>query len=182
MTLKELLLNNQGEHITYSQYLTTGEWLSKRNEIITRDNHLCTTCKKAATFWIKNFGSPLKYHLWNVSEIDNKIIPLTSNENSELIHADKAYHLEVHHTRYILNRLPWDYKSEDLITLCNHCHTEFHQNNKVPVYSEDELTMLDYEICDRCNGSGYLPEFRHVQGGVCFKCKGEKYLTTLITK
>jgi hypothetical protein len=26
--------------------------------------------------------------------------------------------------------------------------------------------------CPRCGGSGYLPEFSHVQGGVCFLCGG----------
>ena len=27
-------------------------------------------------------------------------------------------------------------------------------------------------VCDRCGGTGYLPQFRHVAGGVCFKCNG----------
>ena len=26
--------------------------------------------------------------------------------------------------------------------------------------------------CTRCNGSGCLPEYRRIQGGVCFKCEG----------
>lgn len=180
MTLKELLLDHQGEHITYSQYLTTEEWESKRNEIISRDNQICTKCNKAATFYIKNFSSPQKYHLWNVSEIDNRILPLTSKENSRLIPADKAYHLEVHHKKYILNRLPWDYSNDDLITLCNHCHTEFHKNNKVPVYSEDETINMEYEPCSKCSGTGYISQYNHVQGGVCFQCMGEKYNSHLI--
>lgn len=180
MTLEELISQHQGEYIFYIQYLTTDEWQSKRNQIIERDGHLCSNCKKTATFYIKNFGSPTKYHLWNVSEIDNKILPLTSNENSKLIHADKAYHLEVHHNRYILNRLPWDYKNDDLTTLCNHCHTDFHNNNKVPVFSEDELVELEYEACNKCNGTGYIPQYSHVQGGVCFQCMGDKYTQPLI--
>lgn len=28
------------------------------------------------------------------------------------------------------------------------------------------------ETCNRCNGSGYLRQFNHVEGGVCFKCRG----------
>jgi len=24
--------------------------------------------------------------------------------------------------------------------------------------------------CYKCGGTGYLPEFRHVMGGVCFAC------------
>jgi|GEM_PF-3079553 len=26
--------------------------------------------------------------------------------------------------------------------------------------------------CGRCGGSGYLPQYRHVEGGVCFRCRG----------
>lgn len=180
MTLKELLLKYQGEHITYSQYLTTEEWQVKRNEIIERDHYLCTSCKKAATFYLKNFNSPIKFHFWNVSEEDGRIMPLKANEKSRLEITDKAYHLEVHHHRYILNRLPWDYKNEDLITLCNHCHTEFHQHNKVLVYSEDEKTELEYEPCSKCHGTGYIPEYRHVQEGLCFQCMGNRYLFNII--
>jgi hypothetical protein len=28
--------------------------------------------------------------------------------------------------------------------------------------------------CDRCNGSGYIPRFNHVEHGICFKCRGNK--------
>lgn len=28
--------------------------------------------------------------------------------------------------------------------------------------------------CDRCNGTGYLMQFRHIEGGICFKCRGKK--------
>jgi len=182
MTLEELISKNQGEHISYAQYLTADEWLAKRNAVIERDNYICISCKRGSTFYIKNWASPIKYHLWNVNNSTGEHAPWHIKGDNKLIPADKHYHLEVHHRRYILNRLPWEYPNDDLITLCNHCHTEFHQNNKVPVYSEDELTKLDYEVCDRCNGYGYLPEHKHVQNGICFKCQGERYLTPLIER
>jgi len=28
------------------------------------------------------------------------------------------------------------------------------------------------ETCSRCSGSGNLPQFRHVVGGICFRCWG----------
>ena len=28
--------------------------------------------------------------------------------------------------------------------------------------------------CPRCESKGYLPEFSHIQGGVCFLCSGQK--------
>ncbi len=27
--------------------------------------------------------------------------------------------------------------------------------------------------CGKCAGTGYLPGYRHVQGGLCFMCHGE---------
>ena len=28
------------------------------------------------------------------------------------------------------------------------------------------------DVCMRCGGTGYLPEYNHVEGGVCFSCDG----------
>lgn len=39
--------------------------------------------------------------------------------------------MQVHRQFYKLNRYPWEYQDEDLITLCIWCHAEFHQNNSV---------------------------------------------------
>lgn len=30
--------------------------------------------------------------------------------------------------------------------------------------------------CGRCGGSGFLAEFRRVNGGACFRCKGAGYV------
>ena len=34
--------------------------------------------------------------------------------------------------------------------------------------------------CSRCSGSGRLPQYNHIEGGICFKCRGEKYYTVYI--
>ena len=31
--------------------------------------------------------------------------------------------------------------------------------------------------CDRCSGTGRLPQFNHIEAGICFKCRGNKYIT-----
>lgn len=85
----------------------------------------------------------MRGHVWFE---DGEIVDLGDGNftnDPKVVFSDMHYHLEVNHTRYILNRLPWDYKSEDLVTLCNHYHTKFHQHNKVPVYSEDESIELE---------------------------------------
>lgn len=35
---------------------------------------------------------------------------------------DTASNLQVHHRQYTWGRAPWDYSSEDLVTLCETCH------------------------------------------------------------
>jgi len=41
--------------------------------------------------------------------------------------------LHVHHVRYLMHHEPWEYDSNDLLTLCDECHKEWHRifdNNK----------------------------------------------------
>ena len=67
-----------------------------------------------------------------------------------------------------------DYSDSALETLCATCHQDFHDNNKVPVYTKDGL-RIDVDICTRCNGSGWFFEYRHVDNGRCFKCHGQRF-------
>lgn len=83
--------------------------------------------------------------------------------------------LNVHHTYYIKGKAPWEYEDDALITLCEDCHQKAHQSN-IPVYRSDKMlyaNAINAITCDRCNGSGYLPQYAHVEEGVCFKCWGE---------
>lgn len=181
MTLEALLEKYKGQHISYSQYLITDEWAAKRDEIIKRDSFCCTNCKKSATIDNIDLVTKKPEHIWIE---DNGVIDLGGDipsANYIIVTADKHYHLEVHHNRYIFNRLPWEYNNEDLVTFCNHCHTDFHNTNKVLVFSEDELVELEYEACSKCNGTGYIPQYNHVQGGVCFQCMGNRYTQPLIS-
>lgn len=40
---------------------------------------------------------------------------------------DKKSTLHVHHLRYIKGRNPWEYETQELITLCETCHREIKQ-------------------------------------------------------
>ena len=33
-----------------------------------------------------------------------------------------------------------------------------------------------FMTCPRCSGTGELPKFRHIEGGRCFLCEGEKVI------
>lgn len=103
-----------------------------------------------------------------------------------MIYASKPHHLELHHRYYLRSALPWQYEDEALITLCNWCHREVHANGaSIPVYpsqsardavlrhyTNSQTNVGHYTSCSRCNGTGSLPMYNHVQAGVCFRCNG----------
>lgn len=79
----------------------------------------------------------------------------------------------VHHTIYVKGWAPWQVPDEYLITLCKDCHRIKHESEHIPKCEFINGKMMDVVMdCNRCGGTGYLREFRHVQGGVCFKCGG----------
>jgi len=83
----------------------------------------------------------------------------------------------VHHLHYIKDQLPWEIENSALVTLCSQCHSNRHNNETIRVYKLNygrlEATTIESSYCDRCGGSGHLPQFNHVQGGICFKCMGD---------
>ncbi|ELI6455808.1 HNH endonuclease, partial [Flavobacterium psychrophilum] len=156
------------------------EWKKKKEEINFRDNYLCVICGAFETeldnnsnyIWKKNIFSD------NKSKIDiNSLI-----EKFPKWKPNKEYKLHVHHKLYKKNKLPWDYENHNLITLCNNCHENIHKFINIPVLNEFDITIDDYVTCDRCNGSGYFPEYNHIKNGICFKCNGERYNLFIIDK
>lgn len=107
---------------------------------------------------------------------------ITINYDNKLfvfsIHSKELYFdgLNVHHTYYINGHKPWDYNEDALITLCEKCHKKRHEMQDIPIFNEIYDTVGYANICDKCGGSGYLPEFNHVKHGICFKCGGEGVL------
>lgn len=37
-----------------------------------------------------------------------------------------------------------------------------------------------YGNCPRCGGSGYIHQYRHVEGGICFLCRGSGQYSSYI--
>lgn len=75
--------------------------------------------------------------------------------------------LHVHHTFYLKNAAPWDYKDEGLITLCDQCHAD-HEECKVDVirlvgrFPADDLLQLNLLLhalietnCAMCHCSNF---------------------------
>ena len=81
--------------------------------------------------------------------------------------------LNVHHKHYIKGKMAWEYSDNVLVTLCPTCHKSEHENNTILVYSDEKLMESEpTEICQRCEGLGYLPQYSHVENGICFSCGG----------
>ncbi len=89
---------------------------------------------------------------------------------------DRFPDLNVHHKFYIENRKAWEYENDALITLCENCHQVEHEKNEIKVLDENRQVSYTPQVCDRCFGSGYLPEFHYYQNGICFKCYGNGVL------
>ena len=170
------------DFIPYVEFLKTDEWKQKSEEILKRDGYKCTSCGHRET--IEHFDTKTKQtkHYWFD---DDKWIVNQYGEEEPLVNAviaDRPYHLEIHHHIYVVNRLAWDYDDSELTTLCNWCHWDFHKNNELTVYSEDKLNELKYTPCKRCNGAGWFPEYRKIQGGICFRCGGARFEELLVRR
>jgi hypothetical protein len=139
----------------YLAELESLEWREKRHEIILRDRWKCQECFKEAE------ATPL-----NMTNFD---MPFFIQKEPPIL-------LQVHHKYYIKGNRAWEYDDTALITWCSECHTKFHKMYCVPVkvpHGVDEDIKLTQ--CEKCNGTGYLPEFSHYMHGICFQCNGSGY-------
>ncbi|MFD3003102.1 hypothetical protein ACFS7Z_22255 [Pontibacter toksunensis] len=185
ISFKELCKEMQGQRIPYSKLLTTIEWNEKRSVITRRDHHCCTNCGKGETMSEFDEKRHETWHFWPkyLEDVWVKQEDGTYEEGDTLDFeiAPKHYHMQVHHVCYIRNRLPWEYSNNYLVTLCNWCHWEFHQEYKVYVLEEDEESLAaGMEPCPKCHGTGSFPEYSHIQEGVCFRCGGDRYELPLV--
>lgn len=92
---------------------------------------------------------------------------------SDLLLPKNCIDHNVHHKYYKLGSKAWEYEDDALITVCVDCHKAVHSTEEIFVYSQIGDKLYKTDVCDRCEGSGYLPEFDYNQGGICFKCHGE---------
>lgn len=83
----------------------------------------------------------------------------------------------VHHTYYLQDKFPWDIDDRALETLCFSCHKNKHQQVTIPVYRKSGYDFIEVSrenpSCTRCGGTGYFPQYSHIENGVCFKCRGD---------
>lgn len=84
--------------------------------------------------------------------------------------------LNIHHEYYLLGKKPWEYSNDAFVTLCSECHQKRHLHQKTPIYevvNNDRKISCYARLCNKCNGTGYLPQYSYYCGGICFDCNGE---------
>ena len=86
--------------------------------------------------------------------------------------------LNIHHMFYISGNMAWQYENEALVTLCYDCHKKVHENQKIEIKAPDfnPARSRYARNCDKCEGTGYLPEFSHIDNGICYPCTGRGVL------
>ena len=104
-----------------------------------------------------------------------KYLKFISNEIFEKIKWIDTKGLHIHHKYYQINKLAWEYPDDALQTLCWECHELLHKNTKISIIDEYGIYFDQKNVCSRCYGAGWFPEFGHVQGGICFKCNGLRF-------
>lgn len=87
--------------------------------------------------------------------------------------------LNVHHKFYQVGKKPWEYNDDSLITLCRPCHEKIHQDEVIYLHDENG-NKIELIECDRCKGTGVLPQFHYVENGICFKCSGNRFTQKLL--
>lgn len=98
---------------------------------------------------------------------------------------EKKINLHVHHTYYLQDAMPWEIDDSGLVSLCKNCHTRRHESENIYVYKKvgNQIKMAEYgnTRCYRCYGTGYLPQFNHVENGICFACLGDIIPNTIFS-
>lgn len=176
----------KGQQMTYGDLLNTLEWFSKRNTIIERDENQCVKCKRYKTFSLggNHFRElTLEEKMQDEDRVKKSIKTneakygfAIADAASAGIEVEKPIYLHVHHKYYILNKLPWEYQDDVLVTLCHFCHCEVHERDNIKIFKDERRAEeVNMTPCSRCLGRGYISEYRHVQGGICFRCHGFAY-------
>jgi hypothetical protein len=81
--------------------------------------------------------------------------------------------LQIHHTLYYWNRLPWQYNKSELNILCGQCHEEVHRLQEVYTYKDETRQQRKITpVCPKCYGEGYIDAYKHRDNGICYDCGG----------
>lgn len=192
MNYEELLKNICPNKPNYNELLECDEWKNLRERLL-QSQPYCQHCKKGESLnnpphFIKDYQ--YLYEDFNVnpivktkdpSDIDSVVHEIDISDLNPAFNFRTSLIpiiLQIHHQYYRLQTLPWDYQRDCFMILCRECHYKVHEENFIPVFDKFH-NNLSYQVCGRCKGYGYLPEFWHVENGICFECRGNRFVERL---
>jgi hypothetical protein len=187
----EILLEYENQQIPYSVLLSTEEWSYKRRVIIYRERNVCQVChqkciddylpigvgtiKPMIIFVPGIYKEAVEEREQDYRDEFGQIYPNIPTLTSTMVLEEQSdpHFAHVHHTYYVMTKLPWEYPDKDLMLACHKCHTKIHETQLIKVYVNEEMVeFLTLTPCSRCNGTGHFPEYKHVENGICFRCRG----------
>lgn len=177
----------------YKILLQTKEWYEFRERMVYLDNHTCQKCNKKE--------GPIEVEVMTEEEQSKINKEIYEYNMAFLKHAkenpDSTYNalldgtftgkklrvsrfdivgnvvIQLHHKLYFWNKLPWEYERKYLMTLCYECHKDEHRDNQIYLYQDETMQYRrEIPICWKCDGTGYLKEYNHIDYGNCWACDG----------
>lgn len=192
--------------LPYTFQLATKEWQAIREKVFERDNSTCQICKKGNPYMKYkgefNYHKVREATKEEINLFKENLKQLMSEKEAKYSKESRLYKiyrkqrrgisnpfvddwldLHVHHKYYIKNTLAWDYELDSLTTLCATCHADFHINNNISIFNykpnfdlplESQLSII--KDCSRCNGLKIIEQYKHIEAGICFSCRGTGYV------
>jgi tetratricopeptide (TPR) repeat protein len=180
---KNYLEKYQDEFIIYENpnEILRRNWIKNKTEEIFKFNSILHLINNEQINNIKYFDL-LNCFEWQFKRFKilfrDKFKCVDCNELSERLH--------VHHTYYLKDALPWEIEDDGLVSLCKKCHRKRHDREIIKVYQKNDNRFNEvnyyFSICPRCNGTGHLPQFNHVENGICFLCFGNILPKTIFSE
>lgn len=59
---------------------------------------------------------------------------ILKRDNYKCVRCKQNKKLHIHHTYYLIDKLPWQVPDDCLVTLCEKCHKKEHENNKIGTF------------------------------------------------
>ena len=188
----ERSLLNKPRKEQYLILLHTEEWENFRKEILDTYANVCEKChvqgqievemsqdekvKCKAEFeeQLKEFNQRKKHfshEQWISSLLDGTYVGRPCEVTGMRLVGDAV--LQIHHKLYFYNKLPWQYTKDRLEILCKNCHEEVHSTTHIYTYQDETMQLRKEEVaCEKCSGTGYIPEYYHINLGICYDCGG----------
>lgn len=85
--------------------------------------------RKAKNTLKSDYQKQLKHELWL-----KKRKTILERDCYQCLRCGSKCNLEVHHTKYYMDKYAWEYPNSTLVTLCRECHENVHQDRNNPLY------------------------------------------------